>query len=121
VTLENGTRGQQLVFDAARRLREVRFLQDGELRLQVVYGEFDSGLHDFPRRIELELPLQQTRASLVFDELATDRRFQPGAFTLAPPAGSTVVRLDEVAAAGERSDGKEQPAAESPERGDGGH
>jgi hypothetical protein len=102
-------------------LQEVRFLQDGDLRLKIVYGEFDPGLHDFPRRIELELPLQQTRASLAFSELATDRRIQPGAFTLAPPAGATVVRLDEVAAAGERSDGKEQPSAEPPEQGEGGH
>lgn len=111
VELTAGARGQQLVFDASRRLREVRYLQGGELQLQLAYGEPAAESQGFPRRIDLDLSRQQIRASLVFEELATDRGFQPGIFTLAPPAGATIVRIDEVAA-GERPDGEEpSPAA----------
>jgi len=114
VELTAGARGQQLVFDASRRLREVRYLQGGELQLQLAYGEPAPEAQGFPRRIDLDLPRQQIRASLVFEELATDRDLQPGIFTLAPPAGATIVRIDEVAAAGERPDG-EGPSPAAPQ------
>jgi hypothetical protein len=97
--LDAGTRRQQLVFDSDRRLREVRYLQDDDLQLRLGYGVDGTDPAALPPRIDLELPLQQTRASLVFEDLAADRPAPPGAFTLTPPAGATVVSLDDGSAA----------------------
>jgi hypothetical protein len=100
VELSSATRGQHLVFDAARRLREVIYLQGQEPLLRLAYGEPITEAQTLPRQIDLDLPGQETSASLVFTELADNGPVPPGAFTLRPPAGATVVRLDEVAASG---------------------
>lgn len=101
IELVGGTRGQQLLFDGNRRLREVRYLKGEELQLQLVYGDAGPEPQALPRRIDLELPGEKVRASLTFTELVTDRPPQPGIFTLAIPAGAAVVRLDDPAPAGE--------------------
>jgi hypothetical protein len=107
VELSGGTRRQQLLFDQARRLTEVRYLHDGELQLHLTYAEPDPQRPELSRRIELELPRQQTRATLAFSELIANRPLKAELFALAPPAGAQVVELDEAPAAG-------RPAPETP-------
>ncbi len=103
--LEAEPRHQELVFDASRRLVEVKYLSRGELQLQLGYNHFDTEQMDFPRRIELVLPLQNTRASLEFSELAAGRESPAGIFTLQPPPGATAVMLDELPGSGESDSG----------------
>jgi hypothetical protein len=100
IELEAGQRRQFLRFDAALRLLEVHYLTAGELQLRLAYGDYAEAGDHLPRRIDLELPLQQTQARLLFDELELDRQLLPALFTLEPPPGATVIGLDEVAAAG---------------------
>lgn len=100
VELEAGARRQLLVFDADRQLQEVDYLENGELQLRLDYGGFDAELAGFPRRIDLFIPRQQTRAGLAFSELATNSELQAGLFTLTPPAGAVPVDLDEASASG---------------------
>jgi hypothetical protein len=99
IELEAGQRRQLLRFDAALRLLEVDYLTAGELQLRLAYGDYAETDDNLPRRIDLELPLQQTLASLLFTELEADRQLLPALFTLAPPPGATVIGLDEEAAA----------------------
>lgn len=103
--LEAEPRRQELIFDAARRLVEVKYLSRGELQLQLGYNRFDTEQMEFPRRIELVLPLQSTRASLEFSELAAGRESPAGIFTLQPPPGATAVMLEELPGSGESGSG----------------
>lgn len=92
-----GGRRQTLTFDRAHNLAEVSYFSGDELQLQLFYGDYaaDSGL---PGRLELSLPLQRTRATLVFIERAAGA--PPGElFILPPPAGSRSIALDEPAGA----------------------
>jgi hypothetical protein len=101
VELAAGSRGQHLLFDRDRRLQEVRYFKGEELQLQLLYADAGPELQALPRRIDLEVPGEQTRASLTFTDLVADRPAQAGVFTLAVPAGAVVVRLDDPAQAGE--------------------
>jgi hypothetical protein len=105
VELVAGSRGQHLLFDGNRRLREVRYLKGEELQLQLAYGDAGPEPQALPRRIDLEVPGEKVRASLIFTELATDRPPRPGTFTLAVPPGAAVVRLDDPTLAGEHPGG----------------
>ena len=100
IELAAGQRRQLLYFDAAPRLVEVHYLTAGVLQLQLVYGDYTESGDNLPRRIELQLPLQQTQASLFFNELEADRQFLPALFTLEPPPGATIIGLDAVPATG---------------------
>jgi len=100
IELEDGQRRQLLHFDASLRLLDVHYLTAGELQLRLAYGDYAEADDNLPRRIDLELPLQQTRASLLFNELEADRQLLPALFVLEPPRGATVIGLDGMAAAG---------------------
>lgn len=89
-----GGRRQSLRFDRQRRLAEVSYFAGDELQLQLIYGDYAAEPPELPGRLELSLPLQQTRATLVFTEL------EAGApagqlFTLPPPPGARSIALDE--------------------------
>ena len=99
IELEDGQRRQLLHFDASLRLLDVHYLTAGELQLRLAYGDYAEADDNLPRRIDLELPLQQTRASLLFNELEADRQLLPALFVLEPPRGATVIGLDDRAAA----------------------
>lgn len=89
-------RHQELRFDDRRRLIEVRYYADGQLFLEVGYGGFADD-ERLPRQVAILLPELETSASLVFGEnpyLGGDLR--PELFQLAPPAGATIVSLDDL-------------------------
>lgn len=90
-------RRQELRFDRLRRLAAVNYLYDGALQLHLTYGEFDGAAPSVPKRMELELPVAQIQAELVFRELATNRQFEPALFRLTPPTGALITDLDELA------------------------
>jgi outer membrane lipoprotein-sorting protein len=100
IELEDGQRRQLLHFDASLRLLDVHYLAAGELQLRLAYGDYAEAEDNLPRRIDLELPLQQTRASLLFNELQADPQLLPALFVLEPPRGATVIGLDDLTAAG---------------------
>jgi hypothetical protein len=110
IELEAGQRRQVLRFDTDLHLLEADYLTAGELQLHLAYNDYPAAGPGLPRRIDLALPLHQTQASLIFTEMEVDGQLLPAAFTLAPPAGVTVIMLDEVAAA--ETDGR--PAGEAP-------
>ena len=111
VDLETPPRRQELLFDAERRLTEVRYLYQDELLLSLVYGDFRTELDLFPGRVELALPQQGVRVSLVYSEQILDQALKPELFVLQPAEGMTVVAIDEPlpAASGE---GSGEPRAE---------
>lgn len=98
VVLESGPRRQELLFDVEQQLTGVRYFHGEELQLRLAYGDFVAAPQVFPHRIDLELPQQQTQASLVFKELEVNRQILPEMFMLSPPAGTGVTILDETAA-----------------------
>lgn len=98
IELAAGQRRQLLHFDAALRLVEVHYLTAGVLQLQLGYGDYAESGDILPRQIELKLPLQQTQASLLFNELEADRQLLPALFSLEPPPGATLIGLDTLAA-----------------------
>ena len=89
-----GQQRQELSFDAAARLEQVRYYSGDSLQLSVAYADFaaDSPL---PRRILLEQPPFALEASLDFRELTVNRPSPPGRFFLAPPPGVAVISLDQ--------------------------
>ena len=109
VDLETPPRRQEMFFDAERRLTEVRYLYQDELLLSLVYGDFRKEQDAIPGRVELALPQQGVRASLVYSELTLDQALRPGLFVLQPAEGMTTVALDEPTATEE---GTERPMAE---------
>lgn len=87
-------RRQELTFNHARQLVEVRYYDRDELFLKIGYGEFAEEGDSFPQLFGIELPKQQTTASLKFSDLETNGRLRPGIFQLVPPATATIISLD---------------------------
>lgn len=97
LTLTADRRRQELRFDNERRLTAVKYLYDDALQLSLAYDDFDGVAPSLPKRIELELPVSQIQAGLVFGELETNKQFLPALFSLRPPEGAMVTDLDELA------------------------
>ncbi len=88
-------RHQELRFDGQRRLVELRYFAKDELFLEVIYGGFE-GAVNLPRQVSIALPELDTRASLDFEEVTFNGSPRPELFRLVPPAGATVVSLDDL-------------------------
>ena len=89
-----GALRQELLFDAAMRLEQVRYFSGDALQLTVDYAGFAEAAA-LPRQIRLEQPPFALRASLEFNELTVNQSQPAGRFYLPPPAGSQVVPLDQ--------------------------
>jgi outer membrane lipoprotein-sorting protein len=93
VTLNGALRRQELVFDAERRLVDVRYFERDTLFLRIGYQNFDELVANFPAQFIIEVPEFATTARLAFTELAINRTFQPGIFHLKAPDGATIYNL----------------------------
>lgn len=98
IVLKAGAERQELVFDAATRLEQVRYFSGDALQLAVDYAGFDQA-PALPRQIRLEQPPLALLASLDFSELTVNQPQPEGRFHLPPPAGSQVVSLDQTGSA----------------------
>lgn len=87
LTLDAGTQRQQFYFDAELLLRRCVYLQGTQVLLAVDYDQFDAENH-FPRRVQIELPQQETRLAVVFSELRLNQGIKPGRFDLQPPSNA---------------------------------
>ena len=84
---------QELLFDPELRLVRSSYFQGEDLVLQVGYSRFEAGTPPFPHTMSLDMPGQQTQASLTFTEVTLNRPIPPERFTLTPPAGYKVEEL----------------------------
>ena len=55
---------QELLFDRELRLVRSSYFQGDDLVMQVGYSRFEAGTPPFPHTMSLEMPGQQTKASL---------------------------------------------------------
>lgn len=88
------SRRQELIFNHARQLVEVGYYKQDKLFLKINYGQFSDDGNRFPQLFVIELPEAKTTASLKFSDLETNGILRPGIFQLSPPAGATVISLD---------------------------
>lgn len=87
-------RRQELIFNPLRQLIEVSYFDHDNLLLKITYGKFAGQNDRFPHFYDIEIPDQNTTASLEFSELETNGELRPGIFQLSPPTGVTVISLD---------------------------
>jgi len=94
--IRNGSsRRQELTFNPARQLVATNYYDTDKLLLKITYGKFSAEEGGFPLLFGIELPELTTTASLEFSEPETNGKLPAGIFKLTPPAGVTVVALDE--------------------------
>ena len=89
------SRHQELTFNIERQLVEVSYFDRDKLLLKITYGKFGEAGDRFPLFFGIELPGQKTTASLEFSDPETNGKLKAGIFQLTPPAGVTIVFLDE--------------------------
>ena len=87
---------QELIFNPLRQLVEVSYFDRDNLFLKITYGNFAKESGRFPHFFDIEIPEQKTRASLEFSDPVINGELRPGIFQLPPPAGVTIISLDEV-------------------------
>jgi len=92
--LVSGPQRQELSFDAAARLEQVRYYSGDSLQLSVAYAGFADN-SPLPRRIFLEQPPYALEASLEFREQSVNQPSPPGRFSLQPPPGVGIIPLDQ--------------------------
>ncbi len=94
--MRNGSsRRQELTFNDERQLVEASYFDRDTLVLKITYGKFGGAGGHFPLLFGIELPEQKTTASLEFSDPETNGKLKAGIFQLTPPAGVTIVSLDE--------------------------
>ena len=94
--IRNGSsRRQELTFNHERQLVETNYYDTDKLLLKITYGKFSTEEGGFPLLFGIEFPELETTASLEFSEPETNGKLQAGIFKLTPPAGVTVIDLDE--------------------------
>jgi outer membrane lipoprotein-sorting protein len=86
---------QELTFNGERQLVEASYFDRDKLLMKITYGKFDEAGERFPLFFGIELPEQKTTASLEFSDPETNGKLKAGIFQLTPPAGVTIVSLDE--------------------------
>jgi outer membrane lipoprotein-sorting protein len=79
------TQEQELVFDAQLRLVGCRYFLQTERFLEVRFLQLDAA-DQFPLRVQIELPAEQTTLTLTFSELLTNVSIADERFRLSQPA-----------------------------------
>jgi len=94
--IRNGSsRRQELTFNHERQLVEMRYYDSDKLLLKITYSNFSEAGNRFPLLFGIELPEQETTASLEFSDPEINGKLRPGIFQLTAPEGVTVIPLDE--------------------------
>jgi len=97
-----GDREQQFLFDEQLQLRSCLYLRSAEPLLVVDYDKI-SQTDGFPRRIQIEMPAQQTKVTLNFSDLILNQPVKDGRFRLTPPANAVPLLLPNFNPEGVRS------------------
>ena len=92
--LTSPARHQELLFDARKRLVELRYYYALKLEARVSYGDFLEQPRPFPQRIDMELMEAGVSASLKFSELELDTEPKLSLFRLEPPPNAERINLD---------------------------
>ncbi len=100
--LISGEREQQFWFDAQLRLRRCVSLRSAESLLIVDYDQIDKN-DGFPRRVQIEMPQQQTKVTVTFSEVRLNSPAKAGRFQLTPPANAVPLLLPGFSSAEEPS------------------
>lgn len=87
-----GQREQELLFDNQLNLVGCRYLAESVLLLEVLFLQLDD-TDKFPRRVQIELPAEQTRLVFNFTELQTNINISNERFRLPQPANIAVENL----------------------------
>ncbi len=85
-------REQELLFDQQLRLVGSRYFVQGERFLEVLFQNIDAE-DQFPRRIQVELPAEQTKLALNFNELQINIAPAAERFHLQPPENLPIEAL----------------------------
>ncbi len=97
-----GDRQQQFLFDEQLLLRRVRYLRGAEVSLIVDYDRIDK-TDQFPRRVQIEMPVAQTKLTVNFSEVSLNKPAADSRFNLSPPANAVPLVLPALSPAEERS------------------
>lgn len=87
LTIVSGERHQEIVVDRQWRLIESRYYRQKEQLLGVAYADFDEE-SGFPRKIRLNLPRDETTASVRFSMVRTNPDIPAERFVIEPPANA---------------------------------
>ncbi len=100
--LLNGNRQQQFFFDEQKQLRRCIYLHNGKSLLIVNYDRIDKK-DGFPRRVQIEMPAQKLRVSVVFSDIRLNQAIEDSRFILNPPANAVPLLLPKIDQPEERS------------------
>ena len=87
------SRREVFFFDENKRLVEMDYYAGGQLEFKVNWSRFAAEPQPFPLAATLNMPRQQTVASLLFTELKINVVIPAERFTLMPPAGVSIIDL----------------------------
>lgn len=93
LTLSGGERRQVLTFNEQLQLTRCAYYRAEQLQLTVVYERIDSE-ESFPQRVRIELPQDQTKVTINYDDLTLNKVFAREHFNLKQPTGSNFHQLD---------------------------
>jgi outer membrane lipoprotein-sorting protein len=80
-------RRQEIIFDRTLRPVECRYYRQDDLWLRAVYEKF-SAQDGFPQKIRIEVPGQNTSATVHFSQVRTNTQLPAQRFVVQPPANA---------------------------------
>lgn len=90
--LTSGDRQQQFLFDEQLQLRRCLYLRSEKPLMIIDYGKIDE-TDKFPRRIQIDMPQQQTKLTVNFSEVILNKPTKAERFQLTPPANAVPLIL----------------------------
>ncbi|MCF6179912.1 MAG: DUF4292 domain-containing protein [Geopsychrobacter sp.] len=94
LTLNPGDGGyrQQFFFDERLRLRRAVYQRNANILLSVDYSKI-AGKDNFPRRIQIKMPVQQTAVTITLSDVILNEPSALSRFQIAPPVNAVPLKL----------------------------